>query len=308
MRILENKKVISWMSTSEKMRMDVKWANRQRLQYIEIMAFYTGVVTRSDVARAFGISDAAATKDLKMYGQIAPDNLVYRHTVFGFVPSEHFTAVFAELSPAEVLPMIAGNLAFASGTQDGQPVYGVAIESLPLPVRLPDKDILAQIIRAIKHRRKLQAVYHSLSDRDSSRPRIIEPHALVNTGLRWHVRAYSEETYDFRDFVLSRFSAAEQRDEAAESGAQYDDDWSEIIRLQLAPHPALNEKKRVSLMLDYNASNGVIEMRIRRALIGYVIQHLSVDTSTDHSMNPNAYPLIVVNRDEIEPFAAWAFH
>ena len=296
------------MSTSEKMRMDVKWANRQRLQYIEIMAFYTGVVTRSDVARAFGISDAAATKDLKMYGQIAPDNLVYRHTVFGFVPSEQFTAVFAELSPAEVLPMIAGNLAFASGTQDGQPVYGVAIESLPLPVRLPDKDILAQIIRAIKHRRKLQAVYHSLSDRDSSRPRIIEPHALVNTGLRWHVRAYSEETYDFRDFVLSRFSAAEQRDEAAESGAQYDDDWSEIIRLQLAPHPALNEKKRVSLMLDYNASNGVIEMRVRRALIGYVIQHLSVDTSTDHSMNPNAYPLIVVNRDEIEPFAAWAFH
>lgn len=296
------------MSTSEKMRMDVKWANRQRLQYIEIMAFYTGVVTRSDVARAFGISDAAATKDLKMYGQIAPDNLIYKHTVFGFVPSEQFTAVFAELSPAEVLPMIAGNLAFASGTQDGQPVYGVAIESLPLPVRLPDKDILAQIIRAIKHRRKLQAVYHSLSDRDSSRPRIIEPHALVNTGLRWHVRAYSEETYDFRDFVLSRFSAAEQRDEAAESGAQYDDDWSEIIRLQLAPHPALNEKKRVSLMLDYNASNGVIEMRVRRALIGYVIQHLSVDTSTDHSMNPNAYPLIVVNRDEIEPFAAWAFH
>lgn len=296
------------MDKSEKMLMDIKWATRQRLQYIEIMAFYTGVVTRSDVARAFGISDAAATKDLKLYSQIAPDNLVYKHTVFGFVPNDRFTEVFAELSPAEVLPMIAGNLAFASGTLGGQPVYGVAAENLPLPVRLPDKGILAQIIRAIKHQRKLLAVYHSLSDRDSTRPRMIEPHALVNTGLRWHVRAYSEETYDFRDFVLSRFSSAQQRDEPAESGAQYDDDWSEIISLKLAPHPTLSEKKRVSLMMDYNAVDGVIEMRVRRALIGYVLQHLSVDTSADHSMNPSAHPLVVVNRAEIEPFAAWAFH
>lgn len=295
------------MNSTEKMLMDIKWATRQRLQYIEIMAFYTGVVTRSDVARAFGISDAAATKDLKLYTRIAPDNLVYRHTVFGFVPSDSFTEVFAELSPAEVLPMIAGNLAFASGTQGGEPVYGVAVETLPLPNRLPDKGILAHIIRAIKHQRKLQVVYHSLSDRDSTRPRIIEPHALVNTGLRWHVRAYSEDTYDFRDFVLSRFADARQLEQAAESGAAYDDDWSEVISLKLAPHPALNEKKRGSLMLDYNGRDGVIELHVRRALIGYVLQHLSVDTSADHSMNPHAYPLVVVNRDEIEPFASWAF-
>ena len=45
---------------------DIKWAARQRLQYIELMAYYTGVVTRSEVAKAFGISDAAATKDLKL--------------------------------------------------------------------------------------------------------------------------------------------------------------------------------------------------------------------------------------------------
>ncbi len=66
---------------------DIKWATRQRLQYIELMAYYTGVVTRSEVAKAFGISDAAATKDLKLYSEIAPENLTYKHTVFGFVPT-----------------------------------------------------------------------------------------------------------------------------------------------------------------------------------------------------------------------------
>ena len=33
----------------------IKWVTRQRLQYIELMAFYAGVITRSDIAKAFAI-------------------------------------------------------------------------------------------------------------------------------------------------------------------------------------------------------------------------------------------------------------
>ena len=73
--------------SKDKMADTIKWATRQRLQYIEITAYYTGLVTRSDVARAFGISDAAATKDLNLNGPLAPDNHTYRHNVFGFVPN-----------------------------------------------------------------------------------------------------------------------------------------------------------------------------------------------------------------------------
>ena len=131
------------------MRLDVKWATRQRLQYIEIMAWYAGVVTRSDVARAFGLSDPAATKDLKLYGDLAPGNLVYNHSVFGFVPGAGFAAVFADLTPAAVLPIIAANLAEASGPYGGEPVYGLATASLPLPARLPGPQTLAQITRAM---------------------------------------------------------------------------------------------------------------------------------------------------------------
>lgn len=286
---------------------DIKWATLQRLQYIEIMAFYTGVVTRSDVARAFGISDAAATKDLKLYGQLAPDNLIYRHTVFGFVPNERFQAIYADLSPASVLPMIANNLAVAQGPYGDEQIYGITVDTLPLPNRLPEPAVLAQIVRAVRQQEKVKVVYHSLSDRDSSPYRVIEPHSLVNTGLRWHVRAYSNDTYDFRDFVLSRFVEAQLLDEAAESNVEYDDDWVEILSLKLSPHPRLDERKRQSLMIDYHAEDDVIELNVRRALIGYALQRLSVDTTSDHSLNPNAYQLIVTNRDEIEPFAAWVF-
>jgi len=70
----------------------------------------------------------------------------------------------------------------------------------------------------------------------------------------------------------------------------------------------LDASKRESLFLDYGVSGEVIEVNVRRALIGYVLQRLSVDTTRDHSMNPSAYQLMLLNRDEIEPFAAWAFH
>lgn len=296
------------MISKEKMLMDVKWATRQRLQYIELMAFYTGVVTRADVARAFGISDPAATKDLKLYSDLAPGNLVYTQSVFGFVPAPGFRPVFADLSPTAALPVIAANLAVAGGPYGKESIYGLTTASLPLPTRLPSAEVLAQITRAIHGHRKLRVSYRSLSDRDSQESRILEPHALVDTGLRWHVRAYSGASYDFRDFVLSRFTQAECLDEAAESSAEHDEDWVEVVSLRLGPHAGLDAPKRDSLLLDYGASGEVIEVTVRRALIGYVLQRLSVDTSRDHSLNPNAYQLMLLNRDEIEPFAAWAFH
>lgn len=289
------------------MRLDVKWATRQRLQYIEIMAWYAGVVTRSDVARAFGLSDPAATKDLKLYGDLAPGNLVYHHSVFGFVPGEGFAAVFADLAPAAVLPVIAANLAVANGPYGNDPIYGLPAASLPLPARLPGPQTLAQITRAIHGRRKLRVSYRSLSGRDTQAARILEPHTLVDTGLRWHVRAYSEDSCDFRDFVLSRIVAAECLETPAESNEQYDDDWVEWVSLELAPHSGLDAPRRQNLLLDYGASGEVIEVNVRRALLGYVLQRLNVDTTPDHAMNPNAYQLMLLNRDEIEPFAAWAF-
>lgn len=295
------------MITKEKMRLDLKWAALQRLKFIEIMSWYAGVVTRGDVARAFGLSDPAATKDIKLYNELAPGNLAYSQSVFGFMPTERFSPLFADLDPPVVLPVIAANLATMGGPYGESLIYGLPVEILPLPARLPDWKVLAQITRAMRGHKKLKVSYRSLSSRESSDERILEPHTLVNTGNRWHVRAYSLETYDFRDFVLSRFTAAECLSEAAESNVQYDDDWVETLPLKLGPHRLLEPKRRESLMVDYGAVKGVIEIQVRRALIGYVLQRLSVDTTEDGTMSPDAYPLILLNRDEIEPYAAWVF-
>jgi hypothetical protein len=284
----------------------MKWATRQRLQYIEIMAFYCGVVSRADVARAFGISDPAATKDLNLYGRLAPDNLIYKQAVFGYIPSPEFKECVADLSPEAVLPMIANNLTSMNGPYGTQPIFAIPAESLPIPSRLPERTITAQVLRAVAQRKKLQLRYRSLSDRDHAAPRIIEPHSLCHNGLRWHIRAYQEETFDFRDFVLSRIEAAQMLDLPTESSEEFDEEWVESLTLELSPHPGLPERKRLNLLMDYGAEE-VITITVRRALLGYLLQQLAVDTTADHSLNPHAYQLIVANRDEVEPFAEWAF-
>lgn len=295
------------MEKPAKLVSELKWAARQRLQFIEVMAYYTGFISRSTLARAFGISDPAATKDLKLYNELAPSNLEYNPGVFGFVPSDNFVPIFADLSPAVVLPMIAANLTSSDNPSDDKQIYGITIDTLPLPSRLPAKHVLAQIIRAIKSRMQLNVAYHSLSGRESNDTRIIEPHALINNGLRWHVRAYSHDTFDFRDFVLSRIVDAQILTQEAESSANYDDDWVELVSIRLQAHPKLSEKQRTALKYDYNMQDDTIELKVRRALVGYVLHQMSVDTTEDYSLNPSAYQLVVVNRDEIEPFAGWAF-
>lgn len=295
------------MEKIAKLPNDIKWATRQRLQFIEVTAYYTGIISRSTLAEAFGISDPAATKDLKLYNELAPNNLIYNPALFGFIPAETFKPLLTNLEPINVLPMIANNLLAIDNPANNDRLYGITIDKLPLPTRLPNKEVLSQIIRAIRNNSQLSMNYYSLSSRDSKEQRIIEPHAIINNGLRWHVRAYSQDTYDFRDFVLSRIADAKMLSQTAESSAQYDDDWMEIISIKLKPHPELNEKQHLTLKYDYNMTNDIIELKVRRALVGYVLQRMAVDTTADHSLNPNAYQLVVVNRDEIEPFAGWAF-
>ena len=296
------------VANNVKMLDEIKFATRQRLQFIEVMAYYTGMISRSTLAKAYGISDPAATKDLKLYNDLAPDNLEYNPSVFSFVPTKDFDEVFADLSPQSVLSMFAQNLLTMDNPSGNTPIYGITAEELPLPSRMPDKSIVAEIIRAMKTGSQLQVTYHSLSQReDVERSRIIEPHALINTGLRWHVRAYNHDSYDFRDFVLSRFTSAQQLPAAAESSQSYDDDWMETLQIKLKAHPGLDENQATALKYDYDMKSKHIEINVRRALVGYILQLLKVDTTLNHSLNPNAYQLIVTNRDEIEPFASWAF-
>ena len=128
---------------------DIKWATRQRLSFIEMRAYYCGLISRSDLAKAFGISDAAATKDLKLYNDLAKNNLVYQQARFGFVPNREFSPYFTDLSPAKALQMFSMNLNSIARPYKDHSIFQIPAEHIPLPTRLPAKEILAGITQAI---------------------------------------------------------------------------------------------------------------------------------------------------------------
>lgn len=54
----------------------MNYAQEQRLRFIDCMLVYYGFVGRKEVCDFFGVGEATATRDFRMYSELAPDNLV----------------------------------------------------------------------------------------------------------------------------------------------------------------------------------------------------------------------------------------
>ncbi len=181
--------------------------------------------------------------------------------------------------------------ALALGFGDG--VNGAAQPLLPCesPSALssPRMEVLAPVCRAIHARRPVAIRYHSLSRGKSER--VIVPFALVDTGLRWHVRAFDRKSRRFRDFVITRIEAPTLLDEEPQANECPDNDiqWTRVVELDFVPHPRLERPKIIKM--DYGMTDGSIRMRVRAAVAGYMLLRWSVDCSPDHRLKEEQYRL-----------------
>jgi len=250
---------------------------RQRVVFIDFRVLFLGEVSRSDIADFFGVSPAAATRDLASYikdfgGQIALDGTTktYR-AVPGFQPRfDH------------PIPQVLSALSSGYGLAQYQEVANVIPAYVPRPISLPTWEILAPVTRAIAQRRVINIEYHSYSSGGTERELV--PHALVNNGSRWHIRSYDRRRQEFNDFVLTRITRVEERNESkvtVKESPSEDIQWTRIVELELVPHP-LQQRPEVTAM-DFNMKEGVLKVRERAALAGYLLRQWNVDCSPDNS-------------------------
>ena len=66
-------KTVMGHKAPEKMR----WGVEKRLEFIEFRLFWEGGINRADIMEQFGVSVPQASKDLSLYEEKAPGNLVY---------------------------------------------------------------------------------------------------------------------------------------------------------------------------------------------------------------------------------------
>ena len=268
---------------------DLTQPQRDRLAFVELRVRFIGDIRRQGLVSRFGIQSAAATRDLAIYKELAPGNIDYDTKAKCYVLGEDFKPLF-DFPPERVLSWLT------QGFGDGEPSQLKAWVASEIPSRLthPDLDVLACVTRAIHQECPIRVEYHSISSGQTERQ--IVPFALIDNGLRWHVRAFDRRSQEFRDFVITRIKGPVLlRDEEVQAHERGDQDiqWTRIVELELIPHP--DQPRSEVTEMDYGMRDGVLRMKLRAATAGYILRKWSVDSSPDHSLRGPEYRLWLKN-------------
>lgn len=262
---------------------------RDRLAFIELRLRFIGEIRRQDLVARFGIQAAAATRDIAQYKEIAPRNLDYDPKGKVYVRGEWFRPAF-EFPVERVITWLS------QGFGDGEPLRFKSFVACEGPALLnkPDLETLSVLTRAIHRKGAVEIAYRALSSGLTTRE--IVPFALADNGLRWHVRAYDRRSGQFRDFVLTRIADARLISAPPEEYELPDQDiqWSRIVELELVPHPA-NVQHPDTIEADYGMDRGVLRIRVRAALAGYLLRRWNVDCTESHSLKGAEYHLWLRN-------------
>lgn len=267
---------------------DVSQNQRERLAFLELRAFFTGELRRGDIEARFGIKPAAASRDLSLYREMAPSNLEYDQASRCYRPSPSFKPVHDFHSERVLAWLLQG---FADGLDLG--LKQAAPCEGPGQWVKPDMEVLGAITRAMCAKRALRVSYLSLSS--GPKRREIVPIALADNGLRWHVRSFDRERQRFSDFVLTRITKAEalESDVTEAESLAADEQWVRMVEMEIVPHPGVKQPKAVEA--DYVMEDGVMRVKARAALAGYVLRRWSVDSSPDHRLDPASHHLWLRN-------------
>jgi len=264
---------------------DMTQPQRDRLAFVELRVRFIGEIRRQDLVSRFGIQSAAATRDLAVYKDLSSGNIDYDSKAKSYVLGDNFRPLF-DFAPERVLSWLT------QGFGDGEPMRLRTWVASEVPSRLthPDLDVLADVTRAIHQQCPLAVEYNSISSGRTERE--IVPFALIDNGLRWHVRAFDRKTQEFRDFVITRIKnprVLRSSPVTAHESNDQDIQWNRIVELELVPHP--DQPRPEITEMDYGMQDGVLGMNLRAAVAGYILRKWSVDCSPDHSLRGPEYRL-----------------
>jgi hypothetical protein len=236
----------------------------------------------------FGVAPAVATRDFSVYRGLFPGNIRFDERSKSYLFGDDFHPAFKHV-PERVFTALSQGFGDGVHSAGGQ----LLCCEMPLALNRPSMEILAPVARGIHLRRPVSIRYQSHTSGESER--VIVPFALVNDGLRWHVRAFDQKSREFRDFVFSRMSSAVLLDQVVERSEMpaADIQWNRIVELDLVPHPKSAHPEII--MGDYGMTDGVLRINLRAAVAGYVLRQWIVDCSPDHRLEGEEFRLWLRN-------------
>ncbi|WP_250655179.1 WYL domain-containing protein [Alkalimarinus coralli] len=271
---------------------DISQAQQERLFHIDFKLRFLGAVNRNDLVSRFGIKAAAATRDISLYKELAPKNLVYDTKAKTYIEANQFKPLF-DYQGSQALSA----LCYGLGDDHVSGSTSLVTAESPTQLNFPNLDVLAEITKAIHQKKALKIDYRSLSSGLSQRE--IVPFALVDNGLRWHVRAFDRKRERFTDFVINRIAKPKllnteiTKPETKEGDIQ----WNRIVEMHIVPHPNLKHPETIET--EYGMANGMLKIQVRAAVAGYVLRHWNIDCSERHILTGPENHLWLQNRQTL---------
>lgn len=257
---------------------------------IELLAYWEGRVQPMQLASICNISRQQASKKLNQYNQQNSKSLTYCSSHKSYQPAEGFSPQSISREAGEYLNWITGQSSYRDEL--------LPCQSLLSPRRSIKPELMRPLIQALRNGRRVEVNYVSINNPDNQ-GRIIVPHHLVNTGQRWHMRAWCEKSQEFRDFVLGRFQGDAEVLEKSSVRSADDVAWQTIVTLIIAPDPRLDEAQRQVIEFEYAMQNGQLKIHTRACLLSYKLQKLNINPRMLEG-EAKVQQLVIVNKDDIK--------
>lgn len=257
---------------------------------IELLAYWEGRIQPMQLARLCHISRQQASKKLNKYNQQNSKSLTYCSSHKSYQPTEDFSPQIITREAGEYLSWVTGQSSYRDEL--------LPCQSLLPPRRSIKPELMRPLIQALRTGHRVEVNYVSINNPDSQ-GRIIVPHHLVNTGRRWHIRAWCEKSQDFRDFVLGRFQGNAEVLDKSSIGSADDVAWQASVTLMIAPDPRLDKAQRQVIEFEYAMQNGLLEVHTRACLLSYKLQILNINPRMLEG-EAKAQQLVIVNKDDIK--------
>lgn len=243
---------------------DLKHAQRERILFLDQCLTWRGQANRRDLMERFNISMAQAAVDFRTYLSLTNTPPVYDAGEKAYFSTGDHCAL-TDAGPKQVFELLDGKAASLGA-------------SIPLPTRVMDSTVVAQLYRAMKGERDIQITYTSMSS-GLSDPQWISPVQFHFDGEAIYLRAWSYKHSAYRDYLPIRIAKqTEMKTRERPAPLPFDTDWNSLVRLWIRPRSDLSDAQARAVRLEYGFDDKThLLIETRKALAFYVVRRWRLD-------------------------------
>ncbi|MGL4747242.1 WYL domain-containing protein [Aeromonas hydrophila] len=262
-----------------------------RFAFIELLLMAKGWLSRADLMKRFGLKEAAATRDLSGYREVAPHNLEFNPSLKRYeIKSATFKNEYHISSSSLISKLKSRKVSSYLGFVE-PPI--ITMRDL-LPV--PEKEVIMSISRAISNNLSVSFEYVSLSNGYSVKK--VHPSKIFDVSGKFYLRCYDYKYEKYISLLLNRFGDFIGYHKKGDVVCD-DSEWNESVLVELIPHPKLDEKDKSAICNEFCMVDGVLVKEVSVALFGFQMLKWRVDCSEKKNLD-RSYLLALKNMDILE--------